>query len=345
MVIVLAVGAVSAIGSAAGQSVATSDVLSQQETPDETPIDETPTDDEADGEGQLAGVPEAAVENGSLNLTALYGIHSDVLRSEGYRTTENVTVEMNGTISHTMNVSETATGANRSLSVTNATMLGRTSQISVWTDDDERFVRMERAGNVTYREMPTRDRPMPGYGPQLGSNDTAQPPGPMAPAGHGPMAGHDVPGRVLVALENATGEFTVAEEPLAEADTEPETVTLTAPIEMERGRYDASGNVTLAVDDRGVVRAVNATVEAPSRDATMSYRLAVEEVGVTTVDEPDWLSEARDEARTPAGPGMGPGPGPGPGWPGTDRGPGQGPGPGGPGTDRGPGPGPGPGGP
>ncbi len=345
MVVLLAVGGVAAIGSAAEQPVAAGDDLSRQETPDETPTDAA----EADEEDPLAPLPEETVENGSVNLTALYETHSEELRSEGYRATENGTLETNGTMTHSMNVSSAATAGNRSLVVTNTTIFNQTRQTAVWTDDDERFVRMVRDGNVTYLTMPTRNASAAGNGSQQGPNGTAQPmqPGGMAGAGHGAMGpGQDVPGSVLLALENATGEFTVAEEPLPEADTGPDTVTLTAPLEMEGPSIDATGNVTLAVDDRGVVRAVNATGEVPARNATMSYRLTVEQVGVTSIDEPDWLSEARDEARTPAGPGM-PGPGMGPGMgPGTDRGPGpeRGPGQGpGPGTDRGPGQGPGPG--
>ncbi|RXK46643.1 hypothetical protein [Halorientalis pallida] len=331
VVILLAVGAMATIGLGDGGPDATGDALSQQATPDETPTD-------ADGEAgatPLDTVPEAVVDDGSLNLTALYERHSEVLRSEGYRVTENVTVDMNGTLSHGLNETETASADNRSLVVRNATTFGRAVQMEVWTTEDERFVRVERDGNVTYQRLPTEPVGPRGEGGPPGGNGTAtgERPGPMPQRGPGVMGpGQAVPGAVLLALENATGEFTVAEEPLPEADTGAESVTLTAPIELADPRFDASGNVTLVVDDRGVVRAVNGAVEAEQRTVTMRYELRVEEVGVPSVEEPDWLSEARDEATTPGpGPGMGPGPGPGPGpgrGPGTDRGPGDGPGPG-----------------
>jgi len=52
---------------------------------------------------------------------------------------------------------------------------------------------------------------------------------------------------------------------------------------------------TLLVDQRGFVRSVNATYEYP--DDTLTIRARVDQVGSTTVEEPDWLCEARAQTK------------------------------------------------
>ncbi|MFC6757030.1 hypothetical protein ACFQER_10530 [Halomicroarcula sp. GCM10025894] len=57
---------------------------------------------------------------------------------------------------------------------------------------------------------------------------------------------------------------------------------------------DISG--TLSVDDDDVIRQVSLTREVESRTgtSTLQSQLALSEIGSTTVEEPEWTSEAED---------------------------------------------------
>lgn len=305
VVVLLAVGGMAIAGPASGQ-VATDDGTPDQEPPENrtaTPLEP------ADDEGALEPLPDAVVENGSLNLTALYETHSEVLREEGYRITENVTVTENESVIHRFNRTVTAVGdENRTLVVANATFGQRTLQMEAWLTDDERLVRTERDGNVTYRRVPEPSEREPGDGwspdGEMGPyGDGEMEPhhgGMMGASGHaeGPMGGGSaVPGHVLVYLDNVTGEFTVTEESVAGVETDAGAVTVTAPIDADTTRYQATGNVTLVISEQGVVRAARATAETAG-GVTMTYALTTREVGVQSLDAPDWESEALEQVNT-----------------------------------------------
>lgn len=60
-----------------------------------------------------------------------------------------------------------------------------------------------------------------------------------------------------------------------------------------------SANVTVLVDQQGLVHEVRASVSGESRDGepvSVSYRFRVTDVGGTTVPEPGWLDEAREQS-------------------------------------------------
>jgi len=302
VVVLLAVGGVAIAGPASGQ-VATEDGATAQETPEnQTATPSQPAEDE----GALEPLPDAVVEDGSLNLTALYETHSEVLREEGYRITENVTVTENESVIHQFNRTVTSVGEeNRTLVVANATFAQRTLGMEAWLTDDERLVRTERNGNVTYRRVPAMSEREPGdgweqdgeMGPYGDSEMKPHHGGMMGASGqaNGPMAADSaVPGHVLVYLDNATGAFTVTDESVAGVETDAGAVTVTAPIDAATPRYQATGNITLVISEQGVVRAARATAETP-RGVTMTYALTTREVGVQRLDAPDWESEALEQ--------------------------------------------------
>jgi len=284
-------------------------------------------------DGELA---PGVYENGTVNTTVLYRAHSQELLEEGYRTSESLAVELNGSDFVTADTETTSDGENVS-ATTGLTAVGVEYDISKWSNESQTVVRFERDDNVTYRvyergppsfagppndsERDHRNGPPMDGGPGMGEgpphHDDGHGPddgphrnGPQMGDGmgmqqgmsmhHGMMAGGmAVPGQAVLFLDKVTENFTVENETTVDDRT---AYTLTAPVEVdEEIEGEFSGDVTLVVDEDGVVHSADVTVDSEEYDSTTEYSLELEELGVDTVEEPDWLDEVPENA-TVSGP-------------------------------------------
>lgn len=101
------------------------------------------------------------------------------------------------------------------------------------------------------------------------------------------------PGHALLALEGNVGEATIENETEGDNFTRQ---TVTAPLQFEDYRGNATGNLTLVVDERGVVHSANASASSDLYAADSTYDLSVDELGVEELDQPAWIDEVPENA-------------------------------------------------
>ena len=162
------------------------------------------------------------------------------------------------------------------------------------------------------RDGDDRRGPRDGDGPR-GPHDGDGPRGPYMNDGdrmgpgmgmhQGMMMGHGmgpgempVPGVAVLFLDKVTENFTVENETTVDDRT---AYTLTAPVELDddvEGNF--TGNVSLLVDEDGVVHSANVTVVSEEYASEIRYSLELDELGVDAVEEPDWLDDVPENATT-----------------------------------------------
>jgi hypothetical protein len=229
-----------------------------------------PSDDFADtGNTSVPGLSA----NGTANISTVLESHRSALSNRGYVAVTNATQRADGSVVSARNRTFRATpNGSHFLVVERGTDdQGATSGATVWANDSYRFTRQATAETEQYAV-------------------TGRVPGTPIPPTTESFA---------AAFSRADGEFVVTDSETVDGHR---VVTFAAPLERSADRNGNPGTLTLLVDDQGVVW--NATATRPTADGTerVTYRLV--DLGVESVPEPDWLSEARDEATTP-----GPGPG------------------------------------
>lgn len=101
------------------------------------------------------------------------------------------------------------------------------------------------------------------------------------------------PGHALLALEGNVGEATIENETEGDNFTRQ---TVTAPLQFEDYRGNATGNLTLVVDERGVVHSANVSASSDLYAADSTYNLSVDELGVEELDQPAWIEEVPENA-------------------------------------------------
>ncbi|MFB6179293.1 MAG: hypothetical protein ABEI77_06170 [Halorientalis sp.] len=267
-------------------------------------------------------LPPGVHENGSVNTTTLYRAHKQVLLDEGYQTSENLTIWVNGSTFMTVATDTAASPDNANVSMTkNLTVVGLDYDIASWSNESQTTVRVVKDNNTTYKIV---QRGPPAYASENESNGNY---GPHHgnDRGMGPHRGDDgegyhhgdhmnvgmmgmhhgmgmydtrerVPGYAVAYLDEVAGNFTIANETTMDNHT---VYTLTAPVEVDedaKGNY--TGNVSLSVDERGVVHSANVSVSSDEYDAVTYYTFSLDELGVDSVQEPGWIEDVPANATT-----------------------------------------------
>lgn len=267
-----------------------------------------PTDASTQAAAETEEIAPGVYENGTVDGSALYDAHSEVLRDEGYQTSTNLSIVLNGTTFLTADTESDADAQNSSMTK-NLSIVGLAYDIGVWTNESETLVRIvDTDGNVSYKSYergppadgeygPPEDRgPDRGDGPGRSDrsermNDSMD----MMAMHHGMGAGDQrVPGQAVLLLEEIAGTFTVENETTMDDTT---LYTLTAPVELDE---DATGNftgdVTLVVSERGVVHSADVTADSEVYDSESEYHFELDELGVDAVEQPDWVETVPEDA-------------------------------------------------
>lgn len=124
--------------------------------------------------------------------------------------------------------------------------------------------------------------------------------------GHGGMA---VPGHAVLFLDKITENFTVESETIV--DDNRTAYELSAPVNIsEDAEGNFTGEVTLLVDEEGIVHNVDVNVDSDVYGAETDYTFQLEELGVESVEQPDWVEDVPENATTYGPPEEQPGGGP-----------------------------------
>lgn len=211
--------------------------------------------------------PPGVSENGT-NVSALADAHSAALENRSFALSANSTVNA-PTANESVRL-DASVGRDRENVLVNATLTNQ--QVSMYLTAEKRYTRISADGEVSYqanRRTSDAVKLVPssftgaGYLDRFGGI-----------ANFTPTGVREVDGTTLVVLR-ADGSNATASEQANVTDY----------------------NATLLVDEQGVVRSM--TVEATStldgRQSTTAFSLEISNVGETTVAEPAWLDEARNQ--------------------------------------------------
>ncbi|MFD1588744.1 hypothetical protein ACFR9U_17330 [Halorientalis brevis] len=98
-----------------------------------------------------------------------------------------------------------------------------------------------------------------------------------------------VPGYAVLFLDKVTENFTVENETTIDDRT---AYTLTAPVEIDdEAEGNFTGEVTLLVDETGVVHSADVSVDSDEYGSETEYSFTLEELGVDSVEQPDWVED------------------------------------------------------
>jgi len=116
-----------------------------------------------------------------------------------------------------------------------------------------------------------------------------------------------VPGYAVLFLDKVTENFTVENETTIDDRT---AYTLTAPVEIDdEAEGNFTGEVTLLVDETGVVHSADVSVDSDEYGSETEYSFTLEELGVESVEQPDWVEDVPANATTYGPPEQQPGDG------------------------------------
>lgn len=211
--------------------------------------------------------PAGVSENGT-NVSALADAHSAVLENRSF------TLSVNGTVnSPTANQSvrlDASVGRNRENVLVNGTMMGQ--QVSMYLTAEKRYTRLDADGEVSYRA-------------NRRTSDAVR----LVPSSFTGASYLDRFGGVANATPTDVRETNGATLIVLRADGSDATASEQANV--------TDYNATLLVDEQGVVHSmtVEATTTRDGRRSTTEFALEISNVGETTVAEPPWLDEARNE--------------------------------------------------
>ena len=224
----------------------------------------------AAGEQTLDDVtyPPGVSENGT-NVSALADAHESYLQNRSL--TLAVESRVDSSAGNRSVALDAAVGADRNNVLVNGSASGQ--QISVYLTPDKRYTRIAAGSGEAAYQASNR------------TSGAAQ----LVPSSYSGAGYLDQFGGI--ANFTPTGVRTVDGTPLVvlRADGSNATATQAANV--------TDYNATMLVDEHGVVRSVTveATSERNGQQFRTNYSLTISDVGETTVDEPAWLDEARNQ--------------------------------------------------
>ena len=212
--------------------------------------------------------PAGVSENGT-NVSALANAHESYLQNRSLTLAVSSTV--NTSAGERSVALDAAVGADRDNVLVNGTTMGQ--QVSVYLTPDRQYTRIAGGSGEAAYQASNRTP---------GANQLV--PSSYSGAGYLDQFGG-------VANFTPTGVRTVDGTPLVVLRADGSNATATEAANV------TDYNATMLVDEHGVVRSVSveATSERNGQQFRTNYSLAISNVGETTVDEPAWLDEARNQ--------------------------------------------------
>lgn len=214
--------------------------------------------------------PDAVSENGT-NVSALADAHAEALNGSGF--TLSLGMAQNTSMGNQTAELSAAVGPDRENVSANVSAAGQRTDI--YLTESQRFQRQTANGETTYRVTDRSSEQLQlvpsAYSGAAYLEQYAGQPG----ANFTPDGVREVDGQTLIVLR-ADGS------------------NVSSPGEANVTGYDA----TMLVDEDGLVHSFEVDLSTEQRNVTADVELSmnVTDVGETTVEEPDWLDEARNQS-------------------------------------------------
>jgi len=229
------------------------------------PLAEPAPLDDSDGGSGTGEPPEerrvpGVAADGTVNISTVFAAHRDTLSANGYVAVTNVTVRDEGAI----------------LATTNRTVRSAPNGSTVLVD--QRLVRGGEAERTTAWANESRTVTRRTDGRDVSVESGSRVPTEQVP----PLSGV-----FRDAFAQRAGNFTVVNETV-EGDRR--VVTAVAPLERDGG--PGTDPLRMRIDDRGVIRSVDATRPPEDGGGTVRIRYRLVELGVEEVQRPAWVTDA-----------------------------------------------------
>lgn len=234
----------------------------------------TPGNPFEQGTNETGRLAPGVYANDTVNITRLLIAHRTRLRNEGFRTQTTVTSRANGSVvissgqqvKATSNLSRVLVDQNRS-----DPRRGNVTA-TIFANETKTLVRFAVDGNESYQ---VRQRTQTQTVPPISRS-------------------------TLTVFGEAAENFTVAN---VTGAGEQRRITLTATVTPDNRTGGPQTQVSMVVDEQGVIRSLNVRSGQPGGTQAIETQYRLQQLGVSTVRQPDWVSEipANATVQTPAG--------------------------------------------
>jgi hypothetical protein len=230
-------------------------------------------------------LPPGVDDTGTVDFERVYSAHRSTMQGAGFRTNRQASVVSNdGELGSFDGRMTRVPNGTTLVDVESASVRDRTFSSSVWIRDNETLVRVVRDGNATTSAIPRGAESPRSSIPGTDSNVVT----PRTLRTH-------VPGQLLVVLDDYAGPYRLTSKETTVNNT---LVTLRAPVAGKREGVNGTGTVRMVVDERGVIHSARLTMQVPDRDADVTYSYELVELGVSDLQEPDWVTASSRTTRS-----------------------------------------------